>query len=336
MGYVRESVQGKAEAVSKSLSLPNLATRVVVGLLVATVVLAIRSDSVQEHQVLQVITELPDVATSGSTDAEWPLWARQLVKTEDTIAQWLTVIISSVATVVSFVAICLVYATLRETRLTTRAAIRSTAQAREANRIMRDDQRPWLVLTDAKFMTWCPMQYADDADKPADYTQYMAIPQFSVENFGRQPAQNVKWVIGCVSRFKECEKVPFHVNLTSDGDKTFAEVGARDFLETDEKKVGLRFSQQITLGPGQRHMLKSPRPSPAYFITPSVGCVKPEDKKVIVIVAQYTGLDKAIQFETVSVYEIVVITELGEREDLHPEVVGLYPFGLRQISSNLR
>lgn len=330
--------QGKAEAVSKSVSLPRLAIRVVVGLVLATVVLqmlAIRSYGFQEHQIAQVITELPGVATSGSTDAEWPDWARLLVKTEDTIAQWLMVFVSSIATVASCVAIWFVYATLREARLTTRAAIRSTAQAREANRIMRDDQRPWLLLTDAKFITLWPMQYADEASKPTDYIQYGAIPQFSIQNFGRQPAQNVKWVIGCVPRFKECEKVSFNVTLTSDGDKTLAEVGARDFLETDEKEVGLRFSQQITLGPGQKHVLKS-QSSPAYFITPSVGCVKTQDKKVIVVVAQYTGLDETIQFETACVYEIVVVTEFGEREDLHPEVVGLYPFGLRQISSNLR
>lgn len=325
----------------KILSRPSFADRFVIGLFISAVLLLVQptpSYSLEHHQMVQVTAEIPGITTKESTDLhqqEWPQWAKQLVKTEDTIAQWLMVVISSVATIASCIAIWFVYATLREARRTTSAAMLSSEQARESNRIMRDDQRPWLLFTDAKFMTQWPMQYADEASKPTDYTQYGAIPQFSIQNFGRQPAQNVKWVIGCVPRFKECENVPFDVNLASEGDKVLAEIGAREFIESDEKDVELRFSQQITLGPGQSYVLKSPS-SPVSFITPSVGRIKPRDSKVIVLVAQYTGLDEATQFETVSVYEIVVITEFGEREDLHPEVVGLYPFGLRQISSNLR
>ena len=73
-------------------------------------------------------------------DSTWWHWNGGLVSSSDTLAQW-------IMTLFTILGAGLLYGTLRSANETNKAAIVAAKAASDANEIMREEQRPWLVFS---------------------------------------------------------------------------------------------------------------------------------------------------------------------------------------------
>lgn len=137
------------------------------------------------------------IATTGQTNVEQSqnndvsqlvAAIREFNPWADTYAQWLMAFFGMLATGVSIWAVILIRKTLREAQATTKAALESSAAVREANAIMREEQRPWISIHFNEFMDLS----VDDVSKPDDDGVVLGQWQIVLENFGASPAKNVR------------------------------------------------------------------------------------------------------------------------------------------------
>lgn len=112
-----------------------------------------------------------------SDEDDWRIWSwsasRSLVSSSDTLAQW-------IMAVFSIAAVGLIWRTLSQTNKTNRAAVRAANAASEANNIMRNEQRPWLVLNRDVFC-----EFSDLGDRGEITWNY------DFENKGKSPAYDI-------------------------------------------------------------------------------------------------------------------------------------------------
>lgn len=105
----------------------------------------------------------------------WWEWTGSLVKSDDTLAQWLMAFFTIAATVVLIL-------TLRSANRTNLVAVKAAEAAIDANKIMRDEQRAWVVVN---FAAGPSISY-----QPGSNSLMLKI-DVSPENIGKSPAQNM-------------------------------------------------------------------------------------------------------------------------------------------------
>ena len=130
------------------------------------------------HQTIiseQSISQATGVNTEEAVNL-WNGYWGQFVTPSASLAQWLSVIVSAVGTVV-------LLATLRYSIKASLAAIKAADAALSANELMRDDQRAWITIeefprTSPKIIDWCEDALDDTAT-------------LAVRNRGRASARNL-------------------------------------------------------------------------------------------------------------------------------------------------
>ncbi len=223
-------------------------------------------------------------------------------------------------------------------------AWRAANAALEMNRITvkahSSQQRPWITIAEAQFRQIWQIQYANPERAPREFTERSGFVGCTLINSGSQPAQNVRCIAACVDRFVAVdETLPMQkvlgVTFVTEGGQSLAEIGANNFIEDEESRIGLHFAPQIFIAPGQKHEFTESS-NLCRFRTPTQGNVRHSDKRAVVIIVTYTGADTSTVFETHGVYEIVAIVP-GQpiRGDLHPEATKHDRFGLHQIGGAL-
>ncbi|MCL3882472.1 hypothetical protein [Marivita sp. GX14005] len=120
----------------------------------------------------QCTDQRDDAAFSPNT---WLYWTKRLIAAEDSLAQW-------VIAFLSFLAVMLLWLTLRQAIRTNDAAVAAANAANVANELMRSEQRPWLTL---RWQVSC--EYLQRSS-----TKYSLKWFYNVENLGKSPAFNVR------------------------------------------------------------------------------------------------------------------------------------------------
>ncbi len=108
----------------------------------------------------------------------WWRWTGELVTSGDTLANW-------VIAILTIVAVVLLWQTLVQTNKTNEAAIAAATEAKAANDIMRDEQRPWLEF---EIVDWGKPRFQEDGSR---IIGIFFQPSVSVRNRGASPALNV-------------------------------------------------------------------------------------------------------------------------------------------------
>lgn len=109
------------------------------------------------------------------SDLWWWAWDGKFVSSGDTLAQWLSVVLSAVA-------VLLLWRTLGQTNKTNEAAITAATAAIEANELMRQEQRPYVQF---KIIELGDVQATNN---PNGEKSLQFFPRVNIENIGRTPA----------------------------------------------------------------------------------------------------------------------------------------------------
>ena len=164
-----------------------------------------------------VCAEQESAAVDGdSIGLWWWRWSGELVSSGDTLANWILALFTGIG-------IFFLWRTLVQTNKTNDAAVRAANAAAEANRILRDEQRPWVTLE------WEVQCEARDLGKGLTLAW-----NYNFRNKGKAPAHNIILDWAAVKRW--------HIqNLREEGER---------YAEICLEKRGDRSAQRI-LFPGE-------------------------------------------------------------------------------------
>lgn len=153
---------------------------VALGLALAAIVCVAWLGQPSDQQITAPHTQGAEYPKEHYGPAEGRWWPE--FSARDTYAQWIMAGLALVATGASIWAVLLLRDTLAATRQGTSAAADAAQQAIEANRIMRDEQRPWIRITP---------RLPNGVRIVGDALQIDIVPVFA--NIGARPAYDV-WI----------------------------------------------------------------------------------------------------------------------------------------------
>ncbi len=148
------------------------------------------------NNIITANAEAEQNAENSQIGAFWDGLIGTFVSPSDTLAQWVMAFFTICATIV------LIF-TLRSANKTNSAAVKASNAALEANQIMRDEQRPWIKISDVKVTN-----EGDFLAEQGPGTRCLRF-KFMISNLGPRPARNIRALaIDAVRYFVPNEEIP--------------------------------------------------------------------------------------------------------------------------------